>query len=421
MHQIEAAADSRSAAPVIGCAAMRILIADSFSEKHLDAFRALGLDVDYRPALGKGDLPSAVGGATILVVRSTEVSAETIAAGEELALVIRAGAGVNTIDRKAASGRGVFVANCPGKNSIAVAELALGLLLALDRRIPDNVADLRAGVWNKKEYSKAGGLYGRTLGVVGTGSIGSEVIVRARAFGMKVVAWSRRLDDERAEELGVERAHSVSELCGRADAVTLHVALTPETRGLLDEAAIARLRPRAMVVNTARAEVVDTAALARAVAEKGLRVAVDVYDREPAGGTGAFADEMVKLPGVYGTHHIGASTEQAQDAIAEETVRIVRAFVERGEVPNCVNLCARSPAAYQLNVRHLDRVGVLAEVLGAIRRHDINVEEMENVVFEEAKAACARIRLATRPPAELLDEIRARKETVIHVDAVELP
>ncbi len=398
---------------------MRILIADSFSESHLDALRKLGLDVDYRPALTRDDLANAVAGAQILVVRSTEVTARTIETGGALTLIIRAGAGVNTIDRKAASARGVFVANCPGKNSIAVAELTLGLLLALDRRIPDNVADLRAGKWNKKDYSKADGLYGRTLGVVGTGSIGREVVRRALAFGMKVIAWSRSLDDAAAKELGVERAATVPELCGRADAVTMHVALAAETRGLIGEAALARLKPRALLVNTSRAEVVDGVALKRFIAEKGLRVALDVFDKEPKAAVGAFEDDIVSLPSVYGTHHIGASTEQSQDAIAEETVRIVRAFVERGEVPNVVNLCARSPARFQINVRHLDQVGVLAEVLGAIRRHDINVEEMENTVFEDAVAACARIRLSRRPPADLLDELRGRV-AIIHVDLVEL-
>ena len=399
---------------------MRILIADAFSEKHLDLFRQMGLEVDYQPNLSKADLPGVIAGVAILVVRSTEVTAETIQTGHSLALIVRAGAGVNTIDRKAASARGVYVANCPGKNSIAVAELTLGLLLALDRRIPDNVIDLRAGTWNKKEYSKAGGLFGRTLGVIGTGSIGQEVIRRARAFGMHVIAWSRRLDEQTARDLGVERMQTVPELCGRADAVSLHVALTPETRGLLGEAAIARLRPRAMVVNAARAEVLDSAALKRAIAQKQLRVALDVFDAEPGGATGPFTDEIVKLPGVYGTHHIGASTDQAQEAIAVETIRIVREFLERGEVPNCVNIAQRPPAACQLNVRHLDRVGVLAEVLGAIRRHQINVGEMENVVFEGSQAAVARIKLAARPAPELLEEIRSHTDVIIHVDVVEL-
>lgn len=400
---------------------MRILIADAFSERHLDSLRALGLEVDYRPQLSKAELPAAVPGAAILVVRSTEVSGEVIAAGHELALIVRAGAGVNTIDKRSASARGVFVANCPGKNSIAVAELTLGLLLSLDRRIPDNTAELRAGSWNKKEYSKASGLFGRTLGVVGVGAIGREVIRRAHGFGMHLLAFSPRLDEAGVRALGATRVPTLPELCGAADAVTLHVPLTAETRGLLGEAAIARLRPRAMVINTSRAEVVETAALKRAIADKGLRVALDVFDHEPAGPTGTFADDIVKLPGVYGTHHIGASTDQAQEAIGDETVRIVAAFVSRGEVPNCVNLASRSPARFQVNVRHLDRVGVLAEILAAIRRHDINVEEMENVIFEGAQAACARIRLASRPPGELLDEIRGRHDFVLHVEAVELP
>jgi D-3-phosphoglycerate dehydrogenase len=400
---------------------VKILIIDAFSEAHLDAFRALGLTVEYKPALTADELSAAIEDASIVVARSKEVKAAAIARAKMLALIVRAGAGVNTIDVKTASANGIYVANCPGKNSIAVAELTMALLLALDRRIPDQVRDLRAGAWNKKEYGKADGLFGRTLGVVGTGSIGQEVIRRAKAFGMPVVAWSRSLDDARAAELGVERMRTVPELCGRADAVTLHVALAPETRGLIGEAALARMRPGTMLVNAARAEVVDGAALARAIAEKQLRVATDVFDDEPKGATGPFADALGKSDAVYGTHHVGASTNQAQSAIADETVRIVRAFVERGEVPNCVNLATRSPAAFQLLVRHFDKVGVLAEVLGAIRRHNINVEEMQNTIFEGAQAASAKIRLGSRPPAELIDELRSRTAEILHVDVVELP
>jgi len=403
---------------------MKILIIDAFSEAHLEELRRLGLTVDYRPSLTAEELPDAVAGATVLVARSKKVSRDAIERAPELALIVRAGAGVNTIDVKAASARGVYVANCPGKNSIAVAELTLALLLALDRRIPDEVADLRAGRWNKKEYSKADGLYGRTLGIIGLGSIGTEVARRARAFGMRLVVWSRSLTDEKVAELGppseVVRARTVPELCGLADAVTIHVALTPETRGLLGEASLSRLRERALVINTSRAEVIDSAALKRFIVEKHLRVGTDVFDAEPSASQGAFEDELGKLPAVYGTHHVGASTEQAQSAVADETVRIVRAFLQKGEVPNCVNLAVRSPARFQLLVRHFDRVGVLAEVLGAIRRHQINVEEMENTIFEGAQAASAKIRLSARPPAPLLDELRALKDTVLHVAVVEL-
>ncbi|HEX8951522.1 MAG TPA: NAD(P)-dependent oxidoreductase, partial [Polyangia bacterium] len=169
---------------------MKILIIDAFSEAHLDAFAALGLTVEYKPTLGADELPAAIEDASIVVARSKEVKAPAIARAKQLALIVRAGAGVNTIDVKAASHNGIYVANCPGKNAIAVAELTMALLLALDRRIPDQVRDLRAGAWNKKEYGKADGLYGRTLGVVGTGAIGREVIGRAMAFGMHVVAWS---------------------------------------------------------------------------------------------------------------------------------------------------------------------------------------------------------------------------------------
>lgn len=401
---------------------MKVLIADAFSERHLEELRRLGLQVDYRPQLGAADLPGAIDGVHILVVRSTAVGAATIEAGRALGLIVRAGAGVNTIDRKAASERGVFVANCPGQNAVAVAELTMALLLALDRRVPDQVADLRAGTWNKKEYGKAGGIYGRTLGVVGTGAIGMAVIARAQAFGMKALCWSRSLTPERARALGVARADTVPELCSLSDAVTVHVALAPETRGLLSEAALSRMRPGAIFINTARAEVVDGRALRQAIVDKGLRIGLDVFEREPEGASSAFGDDVVRLPGVYGTHHIGASTEQAQSAIADETLRIVRSFVKSGEVPNCVNILppSRTPARAELVVRHQDRIGVLAEVLAAVRRHQINVEEMQNLIFEGARAACARIRLGARPGPELLAEIRSRTDEIIHVDVLEL-
>lgn len=393
---------------------MKILIADKFSEKHLEAFGQLGLEVQYLPALGADDLPAKLAGVHILVVRSTEVTARAIEAADALTLIVRAGAGVNTIDRTAASQRGIFVANCPGKNAIAVAELVFGLLLAIDRRIPDQVIDLRAGTWNKKEYGKADGLHGRTFGVVGLGAIGAEVARRARAFGMPVVAWSRSLDDARARELGVERAAAPNDVAAKADVVSLHVALTPQTRELAGDGFFAAMRAGAIFINTARSEVVNTDALARAVKEKGLRVGVDVHPDEPDSGAGTIQSPFAALPGVYGTHHVGASTRQAEGAIADEAVRIVRSFLERGEVPNCVNLCRRSPAKWQLVVRHFDRVGVLANVLSALRRHGINVEEVDNQIFDGARAACCTIRLGAEPPAECLDEIRGRSDEILH-------
>jgi D-3-phosphoglycerate dehydrogenase len=399
---------------------MRLLVADKFSQAHLDSLRALGLTVEYKPELSAADLPKALAGVAILVVRSTQVSADAIAAADALTLIVRAGAGVNTIDRAAASRRGIFVANCPGKNSVAVAELAFALLLAIDRRIPEQVAELRAGKWNKKEFGNADGVYGKTLGIVGYGSIGREVARRARGFGMPVVAWSRSLDAARAKADDVERAATPLELARRADVISVHLALTPETRGLLGDSFFGELKPGAIFLNTARAEVVDSAALERAVREKGLRVGTDVHPGEPDGGTGSISSPLLAFPTVYGSHHVGASTRQAESAIADEAIRIVRSFLTVGEVPNCVNLSRPAPGGWQLILRHVDRVGVLANVLGSLRRHAINVQQMENQIFDGQKgaerAACCTMRLASPPPPECLEEIRSRTDEVLHAE-----
>ena len=332
---------------------MRVLVADKFEKSGLDGLRALGCEVLYEPDLADEALVArmASSGPQVVVVRSTKVTAAMMSPA--LKLVIRAGAGVNTIDVKAATAAGVIVANCPGRNSVAVAELTMGLILALDRRIPDNVADLRAGIWNKKEFAKARGLYGQTIGLLGIGSIAREVIRRAAAFGLKVVVWSRRFDGqdrnvtaEEAADLGiadlvrhapVALAPSPADVAARCDILSIHLALGPETRGLVNAAVLGRLKPGSFVVNTSRGEVVDHDALRSAIVTQSLRVALDVFEQEPAGATGPFEDSIVKLPGVYGTHHIGASTDQAQEAIAAETVRIVRQFMETGTAPNAVN------------------------------------------------------------------------------------
>jgi D-3-phosphoglycerate dehydrogenase len=334
--------------------------------------------------------------------------------------VVRAGAGVNTIDVAAASKRGVYVTNCPGQNSVAVAELAIGLVIALDRRIPDNVEALRAGRWDKKRFSEADGLLGRTLAVAGLGSIGREVAARARALGMRVTAWSRSLDDAAAKALGVERAPDLVALARGADFLSLHLALTKETRGAVSRAVLEALRPGAALVNTARAELVDQEALLELARAGRLRVGTDVFASEPEKGQAEFASELARLPNVYGTHHIGASTAQAQEAIARETVRIVAAFVRSGQVPNCVNVARKTPAKARLVVRHYDKVGVLANVLGVIREAGINVEEVRNTVFEQAQAASCAIDLDERPPEALVERIRARADEVLFVGSCDL-
>ena len=399
---------------------MRVLVADRFEQSGIDGLVAAGCEVSFEPSLKEQSLVDAVAALEpdALVVRSTKVPEEVLAAGP-LKLVVRAGAGYNTIDVAAASRLGIYVANCPGKNSVAVAELAFGLICALDRRIADNVADLRAGRWNKAEYSKAKGLYGRTLGLIGVGGIGREMIPRAEGFGMPVVAWSRSLTADAAAQLGVRLASSPEEVASTADVVSVHVALNASTRGMLGADFFGAMKDGAMFINTSRGEVVDEAALFAAIEAKGLRAGLDVYADEPASGTGDFAPELTGLPNVYGTHHIGASTDQAQEAIAAEAVRIVRVFAETGAVPNVVNLATATPATSSIVVRHLDRPGTLAHTLDVISAAGINVQEMENVIFDGALAAVARINVEGVVDAALVEAIRAHA-AVIDVTVIAL-
>jgi D-3-phosphoglycerate dehydrogenase len=400
---------------------MKVLVADKFEQSGRDGLEALGCEVSFQPDLKDQALVNAIAEVApdVLVVRGTKVTEPMLEAGP-IKLVVRAGAGYNTIDVAAASKRGIYVSNCPGKNSIAVAELAFALILALDRRVVDNVVALRRGEWNKKEFSRARGLYGRTLGLIGLGKIGQEMIPRARAFGMPVIAWSRSLTPLRAAELGITYKETPQAVAAEADVVSVHLALNSETRNAIDAEFFNAMRQGAYFINTARGEVVDQQALVSAMKTRGIRAGLDVYAVEPTSAVGEFNDDVVKEEGLYGTHHIGASTDQAQEAIAAETVRIVQQFKETGQVPNVVNLARQTPATHRLVVRHVDRPGVLAGVLDAIKSEQINVQEMENIVFEGAAAAVARINLDNAPSDALLNQIRSSNSDIIELNLIQL-
>ena len=393
-------------------ALMRVLIADKLPPFVTARLEAAGCQVSAEPALSGDSLTEALRqqDPDVLVVRSTKVAAAHIAAARSLSLVIRAGAGVNTIDLPSASRRGVFVANCPGKNAVAVAELTLGHLINLDRRIVENVATLRAGQWDKKGLGKARGLFGRTLAVLGAGQIGREVIARAQAFGMHIRAFDKTLTEEEAEALGVTRCATALEACLGADALTVHLPLAPDTRGIVSAELLNALQPGAYVVNTARGGLVDEVALREAVRTRGLRAGLDVYEHEPTAASGPFDDPIASDTAIYGTHHVGASTDQASDSVAAETARIIEEYKKTGRPPNCVNIAEHSPATHLLVVRHADRVGVLARILDALRAAQTNVQEMENIVFSGAEAACAHIHCDQAPNADVLAAINARDD-----------
>jgi D-3-phosphoglycerate dehydrogenase len=401
---------------------MRVLIADKFEKVGIDGLREIGCEVESQPDLSADTLPGALEriDPQILIVRSTKVTAAALKSAASLSLVIRAGAGVDNIDMPTASGLGIFVANCPGKNSIAVAELVMGLLLSADRRIPDQVAELRAGQWSKGEYSKARGLHGRTIGIVGLGQIGREILVRARAFGMHAVAWSRSLTHAEAERLGVAYAETPVEVAHRSDVVTINVAANSETKRMVNAEFLAAMHPGSYLINTSRGSVVDEEALLEAIRTKGIRAGLDVYDGEPGGSKAEFRSVLAAAPGVYGTHHIGASTDQAQVAIAHEVIRIVQEFLASGTVPNCVNRLARSSATHVLAVRHHNRPGVLAHVFRVLADGAINVEEVENIIYHGATATLARIHLDGRPAPEDLAAIRSGNPHIISVELTEV-
>ena len=246
------------------------------------------------------------------------------------------------------------------------------------------------------------------------------------AFGMNLVIWSEigvRVDRDAIPvdlplmlqfrpgstaliEERITVVQTPAEVAERCDILSIHLAANPMTKGIVSAEVIGRLKPGAFVINTARADVMDYKALAQAVKEKGIKVGLDVYPGEPAAATGDFTTPLFGMPGVYGTHHIGASTDQAQEAIAEETVRIVKTFKDTGRVPNVVNLAKKSTARFSMIVRHSDQVGVAACIFSALAAAGINVQEVENIIFETGEAAIARINLDKAPPADLIESLK---------------
>jgi D-3-phosphoglycerate dehydrogenase len=396
---------------------MNMLIADSFESWGVEQLRALSTTLMHDPSL-KGDALRArltEFDPDVLIVRSTKVTADALSSVRRLRLIIRAGSGVDNIDIEAASRHGIMVSNCPGQNSAAVAELTIGLMIAADRRIPDNVSDLRLHRWNKKLYSKALGLKGRTLGIIGAGRIGTEVASRAVAFDMNVLYYHLGRQLRLVDRPQCKRAE-LDDLLRCSDFVSIHVPGGPATRHLIDERRLALMRPTAVLINTSRADVINEEALVAALKAGRIRAAaLDVFHDEPPANANEVRSPLAELANVYCTHHIGASTEQAQLAVAEETVRIVRYYKSSGKLLNCVNM-QQPTTSSMLVVRMKNRPGSLAHVFQVISEEGVNAEEMDHVIYDGGVAACAHIRLDRAPSDAGIQRLRDGHPNILDVE-----
>lgn len=397
---------------------MRILIVDKFEAAGVAGLKQLAEDVAAETGLKGEALARRVAeyDPDVLIVRSTKVPREVIDAGRRLKLIVRAGSGVDNIDVAAASQRGVMVANCPGQNAVAVAELTIGLMVALDRHIPDNVCDQRAHKWNKSLYGKLGlGLKGRTIGIVGAGKIGTEVARRALAFDMKVLYYHLGRN-QRLADFPTARRTELDELLRESDVVSLHVPGGDNTNNLIDARRLALMKPTALLINTARGGVIDEEALVAALREGRLRgAALDVFCGEPAADAKELTSPLCDVPNLYLTHHIGASTEQAQLAVADETVRVVREYKQSGRAPNTVNMRAPERSA-MLVVRLRNEPGGLAHVFNQLASEEINVEEMDHVIYDGGKAACAHIRISREPSPQTVEKLLTGHRNVLGIE-----
>jgi len=335
----------------------RVLVADAISDAGVDLLRATpGFDVVVRTGMKPDDLAGIVGDHHALVVRSaTQVTGPVLERPGKLKVIGRAGTGVDNIDLDAATRAGVVVINTPGGNSVAAAELAFSLLLALARGVPQANADLRAGKWERKKYVGVE-LAGKTLGVVGLGRIGREVARRAAAFRMNVLGFDPFVSAKAAAEMGVEGL-ALDELLGRSDFVSLHLPMSPETHHLLNAAALAKMKPGARLVNAARGGLVDESALLAALDSGHLAgAALDVFESEPPQERG-----LIDHPRVVSTPHLGASTQEAQERVGTEIAEKIRDFFQSGAILDAVNFPSMSREEFLVMRPIMD----LAERLGS--------------------------------------------------------
>ena len=320
---------------------MRILIADLFSKDAIAALEKAGHEIIYNDKLAGDTLDQAITQhqPTVLVVRSTKVPKNTIDLGSSLELIVRAGAGTDTIDVKHAATKGIYVANCPGKNANAVSELAIGLIVGIDRRMSEQNELLKQGKWRKGDFVNQKGLKDRTVGIIGFGAIGSRVAKAAIAMEMHVLVNSRNQDQALADSIGF-RYVSREELLQNSDIVSVHVPGGAETKEMINKDFLAKMKPDGVLLNTSRGSVVNDAdILAHLNDNPNFWYGTDVFNGEPSGKEAEWKCDLSVHERVYGTHHCGASTKQAEAAIGEEALRVILKFAATRSVDaeNTVN------------------------------------------------------------------------------------
>lgn len=391
---------------------MHVLIVDTINEIGIEKIKELGCTVYYDPALNQDTLIDAIKeqNPNIIIVRSTKINKEHLSISIDLSLIVRAGAGYDNIDVDYCNKFGISVSNCPGRNSVAVAELTIGLMIACDRLIPNQFVDFHSGKWNKKLYSKADGLKNKTLGIIGVGKIGIEVAKRAKNFDLNLIGWSRNIN---IDEIPIDFVweSSLDEIAKKCDIISVHLASNSHTNKILSNTFFENLKNKSIFINTSRSEIVDEDAMIESIKKKEIRVAIDVFEDEPAVKNIEFTNKLQNLP-IYVTHHIGASTNQAQEAIADEAINIVQEFVSTGTFRNCINIAHDFPTTYKITIRHFNKPGVLAYVLQILSESKINVEEMQNSIYDGNQSACASLMLSKYPEKDLINKIESHPDVI---------
>lgn len=361
----------------------RVLVADALSDAGVAAL-AETAEVDVRIGLAKDELVAAIGGYDAVVVRSaTTIDADVIAAGTRLKVIARAGIGLDNVDVRAATARGILVCNAPQSNVVSAAEHTVALLLALARRIPEADRSLREGSWERSRLQGVE-LHGKVLGVLGLGRVGALVAQRCSAFGMHLVAYDPYVAVERAARMGVELVETVPELCSVADFLVVHLPRTPETVGIVGEAELRGMKPSARVVNTARGGIVDEAALYTALTEGWIAgAALDVFSSEPTTDSPLFTlDQVVVTP------HLGASTSEAQDKAGTMVAEAVVAALAGEFVPSAVNVAigADVPETLRPFLPLTEKLGRLFTALHSGAASTLTVEYLGRLADEPNEA-----------------------------------